>query len=263
MSKLDRFSKSNNPMMKEELYKMNRPMEADHVLDDGMVDVPVGKTMTVNGAVNKTFMLFGIMLLGAAVGFMFPGVFFSNPIVAFGVAIGGAIIYYITAKNPARAPTLAPLFAVVEGLLVGAITAYYILAYNGIVFNAVTLTMGILFMMLTLYKAGVVKVTDKFRAGVSMAVGAVMLLYLVSWVLTLLGISIPFLHTGGPIGIGISAVIIVIASLNLLLDFDTFEKGEKYGAPEYMEWFSAMGLLFTLIWLYLEILRLLSFLSSD
>lgn len=250
MSKLDRFSKSNNPMLKEEVYQ-NNVLDAELVGSDQ-------RTMTVAGAVNKTFLLFFIMLLGAAVGFMYP-----STILMWTGVIGGAIIYFITARNPSRAPVLAPLYAVVEGLLVGTVTSYYMYAFDGIVFNAATLTMAILFMMLTLYKAGVIKVTDKFRSGVSMAVGAVMMIYLVNIVLYFFGISIPFLHDGGPMAIGISGVIIVIASLNLLLDFDSFEKGEQYGAPEYMEWFSAMGLLFTLIWLYLEILRLLSYLSSD
>ena len=117
--------------------------------------------------------------------------------------------------------------------------------------------------MLALYKTGLITVTQKFRAGVTMAVGAVMLLYLVNIVLHLFGISIPFLHDGGPIAIGISAVIIVIACLNLLLDFDNFDKGEQAGAPKYMEWYFGMGLLFTIVWLYLELLRLLSFFMGE
>ncbi|MFK7810416.1 MAG: Bax inhibitor-1/YccA family protein [Saprospiraceae bacterium] len=252
MSKLDRFSKSNNPMLKDEVYQQNA------VLDEGMIGSESGRTMTVSGAVNKTFILFAIMLGGAGVGFMFP----STILMWVGI-LGGAAIYFIASRNPARSPILAPLYAVVEGLLVGTVTSYYMYSFEGIVFNAVTLTMAILFMMLTLYKAGVIKVTEKFRAGVSMAVGAVMLLYLVNIVLHFIGIDMPFLHDGGLFSIGISAVIIGIASLNLLLDFDSFDKGEAYGAPEYMEWYSAMGLLFTLVWLYLEILRLLSYLSND
>lgn len=252
MSKFDKFSKSNNPMLKDEVYQRNA------VLDEGMVGSEYGKTMTVSGAVNKTLILFAIMLGGSAFSFMFP-----SKILMWTGILGGAAIYFIASRNPERSPMLAPLYALVEGFLVGTVTAYYMYAFDGIVFNAVTLTMAILFMMLTLYKAGVVKVTDKFRSGVSMAVGAVMLLYLVNIVLYFFGVSIPFLHDGGPVAIGISAVIIGIASLNLLLDFDSFDKGEAHGAPEYMEWYSAMGLLFTLVWLYLEILRLLSYLSSD
>lgn len=252
MSKFDRFSKSSNPMLKDEVYQQNA------VLDEGMVGTDAGGVMTVAGAVNKTFILFGVMLIGAAFGFMFPATMFL-----WIGSLGGAALMFITHRNPTRAPMLAPAYALIEGLLVGTVTSYYMYAFDGIVFNAVTLTMAILFMMLTLYKAGIVKVTDKFRSGVSMAVGAVMMLYLVNMVLYFFGVNMPFLHDGGPIAIGISVIIIGIASLNLLLDFDSFERGEAYGAPKHMEWISAMGLLFTLIWLYLEILRLLSYLSSD
>jgi uncharacterized YccA/Bax inhibitor family protein len=253
MSKMDRFSKSNNPMLSEETYRQSA------VLDEHMVIGNTEGTMTVNGAVNKTFILFGIMLLGAAFGFMNP---VSTPVL-IGCSLGGAALMFFASRYLNYAHILAPSFALLEGLLVGTITAYYMYAFEGIVFNAVTLTMAILFMMLTLYKAGIIKVTDKFRSGVSMAVGAIMLLYLVNIVLYFFGISMPFLHNGGPIAIGISCVIVGVASLNLLLDFDSFERGAAYGAPKSMEWVSGMGLLFTLIWLYLEILRLLSYLNRD
>ena len=158
---------------------------------------------------------------------------------------------------------LAPAYAAFEGLFVGAITAMYAYAFEGIIFHAVSLTVAILFMMLFIYKTGIIKVTEKFRMGVMMATGAVFIVYLASWILGMFGVSVPFLHQGGMLGIGISVVIIGIASFNLLLDFDNFEKGEKFGAPSYMEWFSAMGLLITLVWLYVEILRLLAILSSN
>ncbi|MEM6380418.1 MAG: Bax inhibitor-1/YccA family protein, partial [Bacteroidota bacterium] len=116
---------------------------------------------------------------------------------------------------------------------------------------------------LFIYKSGIIKVTNKFRTGVMMATGAILLVYVLSWVLSFFGINMPFLHEGGMMGIGISVVIIGVAALNLLLDFDNFEKGEQYGAPMYMEWFSAMGLLITLVWLYIEFLRLLAILNSD
>ncbi len=251
MGKLDRFSKSSNPMFSEDKMR-----GSSTVLDGEMVSV--GEKMTVNGAVNKTFVLFGIMLAAAAVGFLFP-----NMIFFWGGMLGGVAIYFLASRSPERSNVLAPLYAVVEGLFVGTVTAMYAAAFDGIIFHAVTLTFAILFMMLTLYKAGVIKVTAKFRAGVSMAVGAVMLLYLVNIVLYFFGISIPFLHDGGPMAIGISLVIIGIASLNLLLDFDNFDKGEQLGAPKHMEWYFGMGLLFTLIWLYLEILRLLAMFAGN
>ncbi|MEZ4958696.1 MAG: Bax inhibitor-1/YccA family protein [Saprospiraceae bacterium] len=160
--------------------------------------------------------------------------------------------------------TLAPIYALLEGLCVGSVTAIYAAGFGGgIIFHAVTLTFALLFAMLFIYKTGIIKVTNKFRTGVVMATGAVLLVYLLSFVLGFFGISVPYLHQGGMIGIGISLVIIGVATLNLLLDFDNFEKGEQYGAPAYMEWFSAMGLLITLVWLYFEILRLLSILNRD
>jgi len=252
MSKFDRFGKSSNPMFN------TKPRADERVLDEGLVGQSTGELMTVNGAVNKSFILFGIMLFGAAIGAMFP-----MPVLLLPYVIAGAIVYFITSSKPSRAPSMAPLYAIIEGLLVGTISVIYAAAFDGIVVNAASLTFAILFMMLALYKSGLITVSQKFRAGVTMAVGAVMLLYLVNIVLYMFGISIPFLHDGGPIAIGISGVIIVIASMNLLLDFDNFEKGEGQGAPQYMEWYYGMGLLFTLVWLYLEILRFLSFFMGD
>ncbi len=237
-------------MMGERMYK--------NVLDAELAGAHQD-TMTVQGAINKTFLLMAVMLAAAAFSFMYP----SKYLMWTGI-IGGAIVYFLTAKNPSKAPTLAPIFAGLEGLLVGTVTNMYWFSFApGMVFKAVTITFAILFMMLMIYKAGWIQVTQKFRAGVSMAVGAVMIFYLINIVCYFIGINIPFLHDGGLLSIGITLVIIGIATMNLLLDFDNFEKGEAMKAPEYMEWLSAMGLLFTLVWLYLEILRLLSYLSRD
>ena len=248
MSRRKSFTESSNPILGEEKYQ--------EVLDAGMV--AEGRPMTIEGAVNKTLVLMGVMLATALLSFTFP-----NALFMWGGLIGGAIVMFIASRNPSRSPVLAPIFAALEGLLVGTITNFYWYFFDGIVFQAVTLTFTILFCMLMLYKSGLIKVSEKFRAGVTMAVGAVMLLYLINIILYFFGISIPYIHDGGPLSIGLCLVIIGIASLNLLLDFDNFEKGEKLRAPDYMEWYSAMGLVFTLIWLYLEILRLLSYLSSD
>jgi len=157
----------------------------------------------------------------------------------------------------------APIFAMLEGLFVGTVSAVYASQFEGIMFQALTATIGVLLTMLMVYKSGLIKVTQKFRMGVSMAVGAIMLLYLVSWVGHFVGFTVPYLHEGGAIGIGLTVVIIGIASLNLLLDFDNFDKGEASEAPKYMEWYFAMGLLFTLVWLYVEFLRLISKLQRD
>lgn len=241
------FFKSSNPLLDENTYQ-KAALEAGHS----------GSTMTVNGAVNKSLILGAIMLVTAAISWAVP-----NMIFLWGGLIGGVICVLITRFRPHYAPTVAPIYAAFEGLLLGTISLFYSTMFNGIVFQAVTITTGLLFLMLFLYKAGVIKVTEKFRSGVMMATGAIALVYIVNLVLRMFGIEMPFLHQGGMIGIGISLLIIGVACSNLLLNFDDFEKGAEYGAPKYMEWLSAMGLLITLVWLYLEILSLLSRLSRD
>lgn len=238
---------SGNPFLKEEAYRnsTNSPLDAGFIT--------AGERMTVQGAVNKSFILFGLMLLTAVASYIY-----ANPIFLFVGAIGGLIAVLVASFKPHTSATAAPIYALLEGLFVGSVTAVYGGLYNGIVFNAITLTIGILFTMLFIYKTGIVKVTDKLRTGVIMATMGVFLVYLLNFVLRLFGMPLPYLHEGGTIGILISLAIIGIAAFNLLLDFDNFEKGEQYGAPSYMEWFSAMGLLITLVWLYIEVLRLLA-----
>ena len=253
MSRRRSFFESSNPVMKEEAYQK----AASGTLDGDMIQAE-GEKMTASGAVNKTFILTGIMILTAIVGFSNP-----NQLFLWGGAIGGLVIVLIASARPQNSPILAPIYAALEGLFVGAISAMYANLFNGIIFQAVTLTIAVLFIMLFLYKSDIIKVTKQLRTGVIMATGAVFVLYLVNIVLSLFGINMPFLHEGGLIGIGISLLIVGIAAFNLLLDFDNFDKGEQYGAPGYMEWFSAMGLLITLVWLYVEILRLLAMISSS
>jgi uncharacterized YccA/Bax inhibitor family protein len=252
----DRFKSSSNPFLKEEAMRNSN----NDVLDADMTAAHmIGEKMTVAGAVNKSFILFGIMMITTLISFQAP-----SKLLMIGGALGGLGIVIFASFKKHLAPTLAPIYAALEGLFVGSITAIYAGAFGGgIVFHAVTLTFAVLFMMLFIYKTGIIKVTDKFRTGVMMATGAVFLVYLLSFVLSFFGMNVPFLHEGGMMGIGISVVIIGVAALNLLLDFDMFEKGEQYRAPQYMEWFAAMGLLITLIWLYIEILRLLAILSSN
>lgn len=242
---------SHNPVMKEGAFQKS-------AWEAGQAGLVIEK-MTVQGAVNKTFILTGLMLVTAVIGFMFPSRLFM-----WGGAIAGLIVAVIAARSPQKSATLAPIYALIEGLFVGSVSAIYATAFDGIILHAASFTVAILFMMLFLYKTGVIKVTQKFRSIVMIATGAIMLVYLVSFVFSFFSDNVSFLHNGGTMSIVISLVIIGVASLNLLLDFDNFEKGERYGAPQYMEWFSAMGLLITLIWLYVEILRLLSyFMGSD
>jgi len=212
-----------------------------------------GDVMTVNGAVNKTLLLFSMMMATTSIAWFMPSTF-----LLYVGAGGGLVVLIAAAFKPHLAPFLAPLYALLEGLAIGTISVMYATAFEGIVLQAVGLTFGTLFMMLAIYKSGLIKVTEKFRMGVAMATGAIMILYLFGWIGQIFGFEVAMLHDSGMFGIGISAVIIVVASMNLLLDFDMFERGEKQGAPIYMEWFAAMGLIVTLVWLYIEFLRLLS-----
>lgn len=239
---------SGNPFMRESAYQNS----AQDVLDSGLAKSGESR-MTVRGAISKSFILAAILLVTAAIGFAMP-----SPLTVWGGAIGGLVLVLIMSFKPQLSPTLAPIYAALEGLFIGAVSFVYAAQYAGIVFQAFSLTIAALFAMLFIYKSGIIQVNNRFRTMVFMATGAIALVYVLSFVLSLFGITMPYLHEGGVIGIGISGVILAIACLNLLLDFDNFERGEQYGAPAYMEWFSAVGLIITLVWIYLEILRLLS-----
>jgi uncharacterized YccA/Bax inhibitor family protein len=214
-------------------------------------------TMTLQGTVNKT----GISLLILAAGAVVTWNMEQGPlglILLIGGAIGGAILGFVTAFKKEWAPITTPIYAFLEGLVLGAISRMYDQQVEGIVPLAVGLTMGTLGALLLVYTSRLVKVTENFRLGVFAATGAIALFYLASFVLRLFGIQIPLIHGSGVVGIGFSLVVVVIASLNLVLDFDFIERGAAMGAPKYMEWYGAFGLLVTLVWLYLEILRLLA-----
>lgn len=254
MKRKGMFKSSSNPMFGEKM--MNRASEK--TLDSDFIQTR-GERMTVGGAVNKSLVLGAIMLCTAAIGFTM-----ANPLFMWGGAIVGLIAVVAASFKPEWSIFLAPLYAAVEGLFVGSVSKIYATAFfPDIIFQAVTLTMAVFFIMLFVYKAGIIKVTQKFRSGIIMATGAIFVVYILNWVLSMFGINMPFLHEGGMIGIGISLFIVGIASLNLLLDFDNFERGERNRLPAHYEWFFAMGLLVTIVWLYIEILRLLAILSSS
>jgi len=217
------------------------------------------EVMTVQGGVNKTFVLFGVLLMAAYAGFMAPSQLFM-----IGGFMGGFVVSIIMSRDLKRSHIWAPLLAGLYGLAVGSISAVYGSLFDGIVFQAITLTLAIFFTMLMLFKSGLIKVTEKFRSVIMIATGAIMLLYLVEFVLGyFFTIDVPYLHDQSMMGIGISLVIVVIASLKLLVDFDNFERGERFGSPKYMEYAVGAGLLFTMIWLYTEILYLLSAFMGD
>lgn len=210
--------------------------------------------MTLQGTVNKTGIGILIVAAGAVVTWNM-----AQPILLLVLgAIGGAILAFVTVFKKEWAPVTTPIYALLEGLVLGAISRMYDQQVEGIVPIAVGLTMGTLGALLLVYTSRLIKVTENFRLGLFAATGGIALLYLVSMVLGFFGIRIPLIHEAGPVGILFSVVVVVIAALNLVLDFDFIERGAAMGAPKYMEWYAAFGLLVTLIWLYLEILRLLA-----
>lgn len=248
-------------MRKGKFFESNNPLIAEKVLEKRRNNGPVfeqTEKMSVTGAVNKTITLTLLLMVTALFSFAYP-----SPLLMWGGAIGGLIAVIVSVMKPHLSPTTAPIYALLEGLFVGSVSAMYGAAFDGIVFQAITLTLALLFIMLMIYKSGLVKVTDKLRTGVIMATGAIFVVYLINFVLSFFGISIPYLHESGMIGIGISIAIIGVACLNFLLDFDNFDKGESMGLPRYYEWFFSMGLLITLVWLYVEMLSLLSRISGD
>jgi uncharacterized YccA/Bax inhibitor family protein len=229
----------------------------------GLAESP-GQVMTVAGSVLKTSVLVVLLMVAAGYSWM---QFRAGPTGDhFGwlitTAIGGLVTAVVTIFFPKASPFTAPLYAVLEGLFLGTISAIYEARFQGIMIQAVGLSIGVLVLLLVLYGTGLVRATEKFKIGIIAATGAVCLVYLVTLVLSLFGTRVPFIHEAGPIGIGFSVVVVAIAALNLILDFDFIETGSRRGAPKYMEWYAGFSLLVTLIWMYLEILRLLSKLKS-
>jgi uncharacterized YccA/Bax inhibitor family protein len=232
----------------------------------GFVGVrPNDDTMTIQGTVNKTGILLALVIAGA----VWPWrIFFAsgNPEAVMGWilfgGVGGFVAALATIFKRTWAPITAPVYAVCEGLFLGAISATFEARYHGIVFQAMALTFGTLLALLAAYKSKLIKATENFKLGVVAATGAIALVYMMSFVLQMFGVGMGFMHSSGWLGIGISLVVVVVAALNLVLDFDFVEQGAERGAPKYMEWYGAFGLLVTLVWLYLEILRLLTKLNQ-
>lgn len=222
--------------------------------------VGVGEAMTVQGTVNKTGVL--LLCVVATAAWTWGLAHSETPEAALpwmlGGLLGGLVTAIVTIFKKEWAALTAPLYALFEGLVLGGISALFERSYPGIAVQAVGLTFGTLFVMLLAYKTGVIRATEKFKLGVVAATGGIALLYLVNMVLQFFNHPIPFIHGATPIGIAFSLFVVIIAALNLVLDFDMIETGAQMGAPKYMEWYGAFGLMVTLIWLYLEILRLLS-----
>lgn len=219
-------------------------------------------TMTLEGTVNRTAFL--LLLVLATATWTWMEAFIGAPIESYlllGV-FGGLAVGLVTAFAPGIAKFTAPLYAALEGLALGAISALYEAQFHGIVIQAVALTFGVLIALLIVYRLRLIPVTENFKLAVCAATCGIALFYLVAIGLRLVGVRIGMLHEASPLGIIFSLVVVAIASLNLVLDFDFIEQGVEQGAPKQMEWYAAFGLIVTLIWLYVAILRLLSKLRS-
>lgn len=251
------------------LFKSGNPALSEKRFSSTVLDTIVlhENAMTVRGTINKFGFLF-LMVLGTS---FYSWKEFAEggnvvPLMLTG-AIGGLVIALVIAFKPKWSPALAPLYALLEGLFIGAISAYFNSAFGtkapNIIINAVGLTFGVVIAMYLLYSFRIIKATEKFKSVVMAATIGIALFYVLVWVLRMFGFdNMPFLHEGSVLGIVFSLFVVTIAALNLIMDFDMIEKGAEMGAPKYMEWYGAFGLLVTIVWLYLEILRLLSKLSS-
>jgi len=247
---------SNNPFFKTKSFKENNEVTHDAVVID------YNQTMTVSGTMNKSFLMLILLIAGAAITWImtFNG---QNPIVfSIGGAIVGLVLVLIATFKPHLSGYLAPGYAIFEGLFIGGISAIFETMYPGIVIQAVSCTFVTFMVCFGLYKYEIVKVTERFKSVVLAATLAIATYYLITWLLSLFTSFQPVHYGNSWMSIGISVFVIVIAALNLFLDFDQIEKGAQQKMPKYMEWYGAMGLMITLVWLYIEFLRLLSKISS-
>ncbi|MFO7789628.1 MAG: Bax inhibitor-1/YccA family protein [Bacteroidota bacterium] len=239
--------RTSNPAISQKLFEKSKTM-----------DLP-GK-MTIKGAINKSFLMLGLILVSGSLTWQAAagGATWVQGALG-GAAITGFILALATIFSPKTAHITAPLYALAQGVVMGAVSQMYNNFYDGIVQQAILLTIAVFLLMLLLYRTGTLKATPKFRRGVFIATGAVAVVYLFHWIAGMFGGSgIPMINDSGLTGIVFSLVIVGIAAFNLIIDFDNISRGEEYGAPKRYEWYSAFALMVTLIWLYLEILRLLA-----
>jgi uncharacterized YccA/Bax inhibitor family protein len=221
--------------------------------------------MSIQGATNKAMLLLLCVCITATfawhIFFQAKNASAVMPLVLVG-AIGGFIVALVTIFKPVWAGVTAPIYALLEGLFIGGLSSIAEAQYPGIVVQAVGLTFGTCLALLLAYKSGVIRATEGFKRGIVAATGGIFLFYLASMILGLFGVHIPLVYGAGPVGIIFSLVVVTIAALNLVLDFDLIEQGAAQGAPKYMEWYGAFALMVTLVWLYIEILNLLMKLRS-
>lgn len=218
--------------------------------------------MTIGGTVNKMFITLALLIAAAIVSWTMYAHGYNVGGLAIGGVIIGLILSLIISFKPATAPFLTPIYALAEGAFLGAFSATYERLYYGITMQAALITISVFIALLIAYKTRMIRATENFKLGLFAATAGIAIVYLLSFVLGLFGVKIPYLHDNSLIGIGISVVIVIVAALNLVLDFDFIENGAQQGAPKYMEWYGAFGLMVTLVWLYIEIVRLLAKLRS-
>ena len=239
-SALNRFGRSGNPAFSKGF---------------GINESISGEVMTLDGTVNKTGILLTLCVGGAYFGWNSPGLVIPSILI-------GLVIAIFTIFRPKNSPYTAPAYAAIEGIALGGITMIFETQYPGIGIQAIGLTFGILASLLFCYKSGIIKPTENFRLMIFAGTMGILILYLVSFIMSFFGNSIGFIHSNGLFGIGFSLFVVAIAALNLVLDFDFIEEGAEKGMPKYLEWYGAFSLMVTLVWLYLEILRLLAKIRS-
>jgi uncharacterized YccA/Bax inhibitor family protein len=246
--------------------RSSNPALGRNAFDQSFGMISGNETMTIQGVIFKTILCLLCLMLSA--GWVWVKFYESGGNVAavspymWGGVIGGLILAMITIFKKEWAPITAPSYALVEGLVIGGLSSMFEAAYPGIVIQAVSLTFGTLFVMLAVYATGLIKVTERFKLGVMAATGGIFLFYFLSIMLSFFGVTMPLVYSSTPFGIAFSLFVVAIAALNLVIDFDMIEQGSKRGAPKYMEWYASFALMVTLVWLYIEFLRLLSKLQS-
>ena len=240
--------------------RTGNPAFSNALFNDFAQERDTSVTMTVEGTAFKSLALVVILMGAAAFTWSQASAGTLNPGIILAGALGGMCVGFLTIFKPTLAPITAPIYAVLEGLFLGAISFMINQRYPGknLASQAVLLTVATLFIMLVLYGTRIIRVTQKLTAGITAATGAIMLVYMASFVLSFFHVRVPVINDATPLGIGFSVLVVGLAAFNLLLDFDFIERGASRGMPKAMEWYGAFGLLVTLIWLYLELLRLLS-----
>jgi uncharacterized YccA/Bax inhibitor family protein len=247
------LTKSSNPVLSNKVFsRVGYASDSD--------------VMTLQGTLNKAILMLAIVVLGASYTW---SIFFDSvnpasvmPWMMVG-GIGGFITSLVVIFAPKTSPYTAPIYALLEGIFLGGISAYFASAYGaGIILQAIGLTFAVFFLMLLAYRSGTIRATGKFKVMLLAATGAIALTYFVSFILSFFGFSLGFIHGSGTFGIIFSLIVVGVAALNIVLDLDFIYRSSAAGAPKFMEWYGAFGLMVTLIWLYIEILRLLAKLSS-